>query len=150
MEEVTEEVVLHFKRFGAEKQDQIRALVNYATLMGLSGKDLVSIGGKLERIKVASEVKYRKDITDGMLQKCTLVGEDRKRPKVDHTRFVYTDASGRKWRFEDITYYRLTVISDTKVKKYFNFDRYALGRCDRWNMRQALMNVHDGVIQLNF
>ena len=40
---------LQFRRFSAEKQEQIRQLVCYATLMGLEGKDLISIGGTWNR-----------------------------------------------------------------------------------------------------
>ena len=46
-----DDLEINFKRFPREKQEQIRQLVNYATLMGLDGKDLISIGSKLERIK---------------------------------------------------------------------------------------------------
>lgn len=42
---------LSFKRFSDSKQEQIRQFVAYAQLMGLTGKDLVSIGGKLSRIE---------------------------------------------------------------------------------------------------
>ena len=39
----------------------------------------------------------------------------------------------------------------TEVKKEFShYDKYDLGRADRWTMRQVLMNLHDGIIQLNF
>jgi len=63
---VEEEVVLHFKRFPKEKQDQVRALVNYATLMGLDGKDLVSIGGKLNRISEKRALEVNRTIIEGM------------------------------------------------------------------------------------
>ena len=75
---VEEEVSLHFRRFSAEKQDQIRALVNYATLMGLDGRDLVSIGNKLNRIAARRKIKYNQDITDDMLTHVELIGLDRK------------------------------------------------------------------------
>jgi hypothetical protein len=54
-----DEIDIEFKRFSKEKQEQIRQLVAYTTLMGLTGKDLVSIGGKLERMKEAEERKRR-------------------------------------------------------------------------------------------
>ena len=54
-----DEIEIEFKRFSKEKQEQIRQLVAYTTLMGLTGKDLVSIGGKLERMKEAEERKRR-------------------------------------------------------------------------------------------
>jgi len=50
---------LSFKRFSDSKQEQIRQFVAYAQLMGLSGKDLVSIGGKLTRIDERNDRKHR-------------------------------------------------------------------------------------------
>jgi len=151
-QETTEEVALHFKRFSAEKQDQVRALVNYATLMGLDGKDLVSIGNKLNRIAINRRIKYNRDITDDMLERVELIGKDRKSDTRDRDRFIYVDAVGNKWLFENIGYWGVAVTNmTTGVKKEFNkYDKYDLGRCDRWTMRQFLMNLHDGIIQLNF
>jgi len=62
---MSEEKELIFRRFPKEKQDQVRGLVEYATLMGLSGKDLVSIGGKLDRIKEAQERERNLSIAQG-------------------------------------------------------------------------------------
>lgn len=149
---VEEEVSLHFRRFSAEKQDQIRALVNYATLMGLDGRDLVSIGNKLNRIAARRKIKYNQDITDDMLTHVELIGLDRKKPTLDHTRFVYVDAVGTRWCFDRLSYWGVSVTNmTTEVKKEFShYDKYDLGRADRWTMRQVLMNLHDGIIQLNF
>ena len=151
-QETTEEVVLHFKRFSAEKQDQVRALVNYATLMGLDGRDLVSIGNKLNRIAAKRKIKYNQDITNDMLKHVELIGLDRKKPTLDHTRFVYVDTVGNKWHFDRISYWGVTVTNmTTEVNKEFSqYDKYDLGRADRWTMRQVLMNLHDGIIKLNF
>jgi hypothetical protein len=57
---------LIFKRFPDEKQEQVRQLVGFATLMGLSGKDLVSIGGKLDRIVKIRERERLRDIVRSM------------------------------------------------------------------------------------
>lgn len=65
-----EDLELNFtklKRFSREKHDQIASLINYATLMGLSGKDLVSIGGKMERDSSSKERKERIAICDSMV-----------------------------------------------------------------------------------
>jgi hypothetical protein len=50
-----EEVI--FRRFPPEKQDQIRQLISFTTLMGLNGKDLISIGGTIERFSSAGKRK---------------------------------------------------------------------------------------------
>ena len=40
---------MKLNRFSADKQDLIEQFVEYAQLMGLSGRDLVAISGKLDR-----------------------------------------------------------------------------------------------------
>jgi len=60
--ELDEELI--FTRFPADKQEQVRQLVAYAQLMGLNGKDLVSIGGKLDRLKASAEWKRNKELID--------------------------------------------------------------------------------------
>ena len=61
---MNKEEELLFKRFPAEKQEQVRQLVAYAQLMGLDGKDLVSIGGKLDRIKATAEYKRNRSLVE--------------------------------------------------------------------------------------
>lgn len=149
---VEEEVLLSFKRFPAEKQDQVRALVNYATLMGLDGKDLVSIGGKLDRIKKRREIDHHRIIADELVEKCTPIGKDRTGQHRDLRRWTYTDGSGRKWRFDEADYWVVRVTSDTNVSKRFrNLDRYDVGRSGTsWTMKQVMLNVYNGKIVLNF
>ncbi len=154
-ETIEEEVLLSFRRFPAEKQDQVRALVNYATLMGLNGKDLMSIGGKLDRIAKRREIERDTSIAEELCKSCTLIGNDKKSTTMrDVRRWTYTDGVGRKWKFEDADYWQVSVTSDTGVKKRFrNLDRYDIGRAARngsWNMKQTMLNVHRGKIVLNF
>lgn len=59
---MSDDIELEFKRFGKDKQEQIRQLVSFATLMGLSGRDLVSIGGKLDRINQRRDKEQRLSI----------------------------------------------------------------------------------------
>lgn len=59
---MSDDIELEFKRFSKDKQEQIRQLVSFATLMGLTGKDLVSIGGKLDRISERREIDSRRAI----------------------------------------------------------------------------------------
>ena len=152
-ETVEEEVLLSFRRFSADKQEQVRALVNYATLMGLNGKDLMSIGGKLDRIKKKREVERDRSIAEELCKSCVLVTADRKSQGRDIRRWTYTDGSGRTWAFNEADYWQVQVTSDTGVKKRFrNLERYDLGRMsnDRWTMKQVMMNMHNGKIVLNF
>lgn len=150
---IEEEVGLHFRRFSEEKQDQVRALVNYATLMGLNGKDLMSIGGKLDRIKKKREVDHLRGVAEELCKSCSLTRVDAKSTNRDHRRWNYTDGMGRKWLFSDADYWQVQVSSDTGVKKRFrNLDRYDVGRNSStgWTMKQVMLNVHHGKIVLNF
>lgn len=151
---VEEEVLLSFKRFPAEKQEQVRGLVSYAQLMGLDGKDLMSIGGKLDRIKKKRETELLRTIAEDLCKSCALIGSDKKAvDRRDLRRWAYTDGIGRKWKFEEADYWQVHITSDTGVKKRFrNLDRWDLGRNGTagWTMKQVMLNVHSGKIQLNF
>jgi hypothetical protein len=153
-ETVEEEVLLSFRRFPADKQEQVRALVNYATLMGLNGRDLVSIGGKLDRIAKRRELERDLVIAEEMCKSCTLIGNDKKSNTMrDIRRWTYTDGAGRKWRFDEADYWQVAVTSDTGVKRRFrNLERFNLGRGGNgsWNMKHTMLNVHSGKITLNF
>lgn len=158
---VEEEVSLHFRRFSDEKQDQVQALVNYATLMGLDGKDLISIGGKLNRIKENRERDRNSMVAEELVKACSLIGSD-KQSTYDIRRWKYKDGTGRVWKFEEADYrgttatvrrHRLTkVTSDTGATKRFrDLERYNVGRGGvRWTMKQVMLNVHHGKILLNF
>lgn len=53
---------IYFKRFDDKKQEQIRQLVSYCTLLDLTPDDLISIGNRLKRIKTSSIAKNNKDL----------------------------------------------------------------------------------------
>lgn len=148
-----DEELIVFRRFPKEKQDQVRALVNYATLMGLTGKDLVSIGGKLDRLKVAQEKKAREVILNEMMKQCDAIGKDKKdyRAQFDPRRFIYTDGTGRKWRVDNLDWYSARVTSDTGVSKRVKLvETYDISGRSKYDMKQFLLNLHFGFIQLNF
>ena len=152
-EVIDDEELLVFKRFPTEKQDQVRALVNYATLMGLTGKDLVSIGGKLDRLKAARERKHQEAVLDGMLEKVSPIGKDKKdyRNQIDPRRFDYTDGSGRKWRVEGLDWHGARVTSDSGVTKRVTLgSHYAVSGRNKFHLKQFLLHVYHGEIQLNF
>lgn len=152
IEQSIDEELLFFRRFPAEKQDQVRALVNYATLMGLNGKDLVSIGGKLDRLKAAQLKKEREGIIVEMMTRCTFIGKDKTdKYAIRHpTRFKYTDAVGRVWRFDHVDYFGCHVTSDSgKVLRVRFKERYDV-KGGQFDMKQALLNLYYGHIPLNF
>lgn len=147
-EEDTETLV--FKRFPEDKQEQVRGLVNYALLMGLNGKDLVSIGGKLDRIKIRREEQRNEEIVKSI--KVDKVGKDKDMRnrwsyKVGDVRY-YFQAGGGWYNSVSITN------SKTGVRRHFTYDQYHVSR--RLNIERnyylphVMLAVHDGTIQLNF
>lgn len=153
-----EDEELIFKRFPEEKQEQVRGLVQYATLMGLSGKDLVSIGGKLDRLRGQQERKRNMDIINSF--KCLLIGEDRKAPKSYQDgrldiRFKLETANG-VYRFDRSWGDEWTVTSyQTKYQRSHNvavYD-YDIPTKKSWETRiryALLLDIDCGRLQLNF
>jgi len=154
-----EEEQIFFKRFSKEKQEQVRGLVQYATLMGLSGKDLISIGGKLDRLKEQAERSRNIKIVEGY----TLIpiGADAKLPKDRQQRqFNYRF----KLKYPHGTYnfeydgggWRVTSLATKTVKHHsVNYwaDNYALPRSFSYDKRRRcvmLLDLHNGKFQLNF
>jgi hypothetical protein len=60
-------------RFPADKQDQIEQLIAYAQLMGLTGRDLVSIGGKMDREQAKERKIANMAIVNGF--ECFSIGQ---------------------------------------------------------------------------
>lgn len=147
-QDITEEVLLHFKRFPEEKQDQIRSLVNYSTLMGLTGKDLISIGGKLNRIDQKREIMFNRNTVESM--DIRPINKD----KDCRTRWAYRDGMGVLYHFEIAGYYRtvkVTNIQTKKVGKVYVNDNYDFGRYSFKNNRElptVMLNVFHGKIRL--
>lgn len=158
-EEFLEEEQIFFKRFPAEKQEQVRGLVQYATLMGLSGKDLVSIGGKLDRLKESAERVRNVELAESF--DCRPIGID---AKLTGNRLTYALNSRFKLKYPHGAYnfvydgpdWRITSLA-TKVTKshrcsYYS-DDYALPRSFNWDKRRRycmLLDVYHGKFQLNF
>jgi hypothetical protein len=65
-----------FKRFPENKQEQIRQFVAYAQMCGLSGKDIRSIGDKLDRQRKVEERRANMEIVKGF--NCLNIGDDAK------------------------------------------------------------------------
>lgn len=147
MESLDEEVLLEFKRFPAEKQEQVRGLVNYATLMGLTGKDLVSIGGKLDRIKVKQEITRNRAIVNGM--DVRPVGKD----KDCNRRWAWKSADGTLYHFTGGGWYDV-VITNMSTKKsnrssvpeHYPFGNFVLHR--NRQLPNVMLNVYHGQVKL--
>lgn len=137
-------------RFPAEKHEQIEQLIVYAQLMGLTGRDLVAIGGKLDRDE-------RRDLVQSNMQlvntfNCLPIGYDSSH-NVD-ARFKLKTGRGA-YNFYVIGWNSWLVTSlKTKVKQTFSVDpyTYALPRTDfRTKCRYAiLLDIAQGKIVLDF
>lgn len=154
-----EDELLFFKRFPVEKQDQVRGLVEYATLMGLSGKDLVSIGGKLDRIKQAQAKVANMNIINSF--ECLPIGMDKKassRSDAVDRRFRLKTANGTyTFEINGASYYTETwkITSSTSkvtVKHAPDVWLYDLPKSN-WTKRSRyalLLDISAGKLKLNF
>ena len=148
--ELEEELV--FKRFPADKQEQVRGLVSYAQLMGLSGKDLVSIGGKLDRLKDAQERKRNMEIVNSF--DCLPIGSDDKSDRNRDNRFKIKTIHGA-YNFESTwgDHWKVTSLKTkaTISHRVGSYD-YALGKVT-WARRSRyalLLDIASGKLALNF
>ena len=77
-----------FRRFSEAKQAQVRQLVGWARLLGLTGRDLISIGGKLDRATAQQELRRNKEIAQGMWNRV-------KRISLSHIEYHDPDSGSR-------------------------------------------------------
>lgn len=154
-----EEEQIFFKRFPAEKQEQVRGLVQYATLMGLTGKDLVSIGGKLDRLKESAERARNVEIVESF--DCLLIGTDAKLPKhrqryatEERFKLKYPHGAynfkydGPDWKIHSL---KTGVIKSHRISYYS--DDYALPKSYSWGKRRVccmLLDIYNGKFTCNF
>jgi hypothetical protein len=134
------------KRFDKDKHDQLEQLIAWSQMMGLSGRDLVSLGGHIDRAQQAAETKSNRTLAETI--KFDPVGGD-----TDMTlKWSYNTPMGR-YTFQDSTWGKITVISNkTKVRRTFSVEMHQLGRM-HWKTRDRLncaLNIIHGKILLDF
>lgn len=143
----TEELI--FKRFPADKQDQVRSLVNYATLMGLNGKDLISIGGKLDRIQDRREAMANRAIIEAM--DIQPIGKDTNL----RNRWAYR-VNGIRYHFYDADWYSVQIknCATNRSKRFQVSNSYNLGPRFKFRgsafLADVMLSVYYGDISLNF
>ena len=148
---------IQFKRFPEEKQEQIRQFVAYAQMCGLTGKDIRSIGDKLDRIRKSNERKQNMEIIKGF--ECLPVGLDIKqkgrnleqcldsRFKLKTARGVYTFTSHYS------TYDIQSATTKTSVRYRIDAYDHELGANIGWARRQryvVLLDISQGKLKLDF
>lgn len=134
------------KRFDKDKLEQLEGLLQWVQLMGLTGKDLVSLGGHIDRIQSRETMLKNKAIVDGM--GCRPIGNDR---SMDD-RWKFKTATATYW-FEEVGWSFVKVTNaKTRVHKKFQLSDHDLGRMN-WRKQvryRAMLDVHAGKIVLDF
>lgn len=151
---MTQDEELIFKRFPADKQDQVRGLVEYATLMGLTGKDLVSIGGKLDRIRANQDRKYRLEAVRAFNP--IAIGADRTKTGYSlrealHHRFKLNTANGTYIFENHYGDFKVKSVTTGKTKTYSpTYEDFGRLQWKALAYHRVLWDVHSGQLQLNF
>jgi len=141
---------MKLNRFSADKQDLIDQFVEYAQLMGLSGRDLVAIGGKLDRESKKEIKKSNMAIVKSF--DCLPIGNDAQW-QLDN-RFKLKTTNGA-YNFDIYPYYVEIISLKTKVKQKHSIDpwEYELPRVSEWRTRSRytiLLDIAAGRIKLDF
>lgn len=134
------------KRFDKQKHEQLEGLLQWCQLMGLTGKDLVSLGGHIDRAEKTAEAKKNRTLAESI--EFEPVGAD----KEMSNKWSLKTINGR-YTFESSSWHQIYVTSNkTKVRKKFNLEYYELGRLG-WRNRdrlQSALNIVNGKIVLDF
>lgn len=146
----TEEELL-FKRFPADKQEQVRQLVAYAQLMGLDGKDLVSIGGKLDRIKAAAEYRRNRSLVESSFIFLN-VGRDHGEYALNNRWRIKTDSGSYTFAAQGWDVYRVKSNKTGAWVDHRVTSDYSLGTGDYYKRRRyaMMLDVCNGLLPLNF
>lgn len=135
------------KRFEAGKAPQIEQLISYVTLLGLSGRDLIAVGGKMEREKTRQTRIQNDEIVKTF--EVEKIGQDY---DIDHRhRFKVRTVNG-SYNIENDGYSRF-IATNTKSKqtRYFAFTERPVGaRGYSWGVKQMILAVYHGDIKLDF
>ena len=148
---MNKEEELLFKRFPAEKQEQVRQLVAYAQLMGLDGKDLVSIGGKLDRIKASAEYKRNRSLVESTFI-FLYVGRDAGEYDLNNRWRIKTDSGSYTFEARGWDMYRVRSNRTGAVRDHRVTADYSLGSGDYYKRRRyaVMLDVCNGLLPLNF
>lgn len=154
-QELQEELV--FKRFPADKQEQVRGLVSYAMLMGLDGKDLTSIGQKLTRM---AQTQVRQSNSSRVADFERLPVQKNGRPmdlddcfrlKTLNGHYKFTHYAGNRW---EVASSKTNVVKRHFVKNqdavFVGLPRYTWGRYNSQKSKQLLLDIADGHLVLDF
>jgi hypothetical protein len=146
-----------FKRFSKDKQEQIRQFVAYAQMCGLSGKDIRSIGDKLDRDAKAVERRQNMEIVNGF--ECLAIGDDRRHRhhktyfrQILDNRFKLKTARGDYNFKRDWASWEIKSLSTGVSKRYHPSEDYELGvmNWDHHPRCAVLLDISFGKLKLDF
>ena len=142
-----EDQEIYFRRFDKQKQDQVRQLVSYITLLDLSADDLISIGNRLKPVKISEEVRINKALAKDLYQNVSVIN-------YQFNNLVFTlDYNDTIFKFKFGSWYNYTVNIEnksTKVTKNFNVKTYNVGSGVKGKVMMVLVNIKNGDIVLDF
>jgi hypothetical protein len=145
-------------RFPESKHEQIKQLMGYIQLCGVTGRDLVSIGGYIDRERKKETAKYNlARIADLDIQ---LIGADKKnttRQEWWQRRWRVVTSNGDKYDFINDTWHHYRVYSHgTKITmtasptNTYTGDWPNTWRWQKISAHEMMMDVADGRFLLNF
>lgn len=139
---------LTFRRFSLEKQDQIRQLVAYTTLLGLTGNDLISIGGRLERLTRSREVRQNRQLAQEQYDSLDEVWQNSRNYG---KKFIYTASSGIKYSIETDHWLGVSVTNNkTGKSKRHSMKQFATGSGQKGLKYLIAINIHHSYIDVTF
>lgn len=141
------------KRFPKEKHDQIRQVMSYIEMCGLTGKDLVSIGGWIDRTRKTEEAQVALQRIADLDPRP--IGNDAKLPKWTwwHERWYVDRPQGRYHFHEDGWYSWRITNTRTKVTQTYHATVRDWPANWSWTRRSAhdiMLDIADGKITLNW
>ena len=136
------------KRFDKDKHDQLEQLIAWSQMMGLSGTDLVSLGGHIARSEARQKALSNRSAVDAL--GCEPIGKDSR----IHDRWKFKSNGSTYWFEGDgCEHVRITNTS-TKTRKLYAVDTW---KCEvgklHWRRRffyAVMLSVIDHTILLNF
>lgn len=141
------------RRFPEDKHDQIVQVMNYLQMCGLSGKDIVSIGGWMDRSVRSNLWRANKERIQQYIKDGVIVPIGRDRTDDMRNRFKYKSANG-DYNFDLDYASRWTVTSmRTKARMTVIPHSYEWPAHIHWHQREfydIIMSIADGRFSLNF
>ncbi len=141
------------KRFPESKHDQILQVMSYLEMCGLSGRDLVSIGGFVDRRATSTRYKAAKQRVDDYIKHKTIVPIGKDGTGQMQNRFRYKGIDGDYvFSSDGWSDWKVTSVKTNDVKRFAVTDRIWPSHV-HWTRRHfysVIMDIAEGNIKLNF